>query len=200
MADIVACLKSREGGMLTLLADGSILAEGKYYILRDHDLQNSAGNVRIDRRDILRVGYRKYSSTRLIVSGLSVFGVGVLVYNLSGKILGKLSGVISTASDIKNATSAFIEYSDGFMENEAQTVQNAASDIITGSENLSTFAMFLAMALTAAAAVIMIKYLFSHRKYIEVNTEYGIFCIDRSGIPQNETDDFIQKYYNIKGR
>ena len=86
------------------------------------------------------------------------------------------------------------------MENEAQTVQNAASDIITGSENLSTFAMFLAMALTAAAAVIMIKYLFNHRKYIEVNTEYGIFCIDRSGIPQNETDDFIQKYYNIKGR
>lgn len=202
MSEIVMELKNNEEGIITLTDTGDILVEGKYYVLKNDALLNGNSDVKIPKGDILRIGTRKIAPRIKLIGGVFMFGLAGCLKAIQSAVQSPLDKISSEASDISGQIGDAQDAMDNLTGNVSAGVSDAASAIKDGasavseiSQQIGTILNIAAIILFVLSIIVLAKYLIDTRKYVEINTEYGSFCISKRGIDESKIDELVKKYY-----
>ena len=202
MAEIIAALKNSEEGTMSLISSGDILVEGKYYLLKNNVLLNGNRDVRIPQTDVLRVGSRTVSSRKKLIGGIFMFAAAGFLRGIRQMILSHISAISDTVDEIGDYAGIAEEISgisgnnsnSSVVGSAAETIGNVSSDISDVLGQVGNVINITAIILFILSIFILIKYLLGKKEYIEINTEYGSFCILKRGISDDRINEFVSHY------
>lgn len=202
MSEIIMELKNKEEGAVTLTDSGDILIEGKYYVLKNNVLLNGNSDIKIPKGDVLRIGTRKISSSKKLIGGVFMFGLAGCIKAIQSTIQSPLDKVSSEASNISGQIGYAQDVMEYLTDNTYSGVSDTASAIKDGASTVSEISGQIGTVLNIAAIILfvlsiimLVKYLVDTKKYVEINTEYGSFCISKRGIAESTIDELIKNYY-----
>ncbi|MBQ8612727.1 MAG: hypothetical protein IJ416_00730 [Ruminiclostridium sp.] len=197
---------------IRLSEDGGIVIEGKYYFYRNNKRAKGETPVKIDSEDILRIGKRTIASTNLMIVGviiviialfcfsktaelssaMAVGGAATITEGVNEQGLGAVVGAGESVGSAVGIESLDDDYSQSLMDSGAEKISEGEEQI-GDSIALFIFMVLITTVVILSGGFVLVCYFFTIRKYIEVFTEYGSFCVPEAYVEKGTLDALIRK-------